>query len=138
MNFKTTIILKNGCLQKKNNQYSKNNCIQTLLFIKYFFNPSHFSKTFTMVLSFKKKKILNANDSSRQLFHPFLINVSISWVSYWVFSFSIYYRILILGVVLRAMTKSFFSFYLRFKYITRIWIDVFIKHYLQIRFLNLN
>ena len=56
MNFKTTIILKNGCLQKKNNQYSKNNCIQTLLFIKYFFNPSHFSKTFTMVLSFKKKK----------------------------------------------------------------------------------
>jgi hypothetical protein len=85
-----------------------------------------------------KKKSLDANDSSRQLFHPFLINVSISWVSNWVFSFSIYYRILILGVVLRAMTKSFFSFYLRFKYITRIWIDVFIKHYLQIRFLNLN
>jgi len=56
MNFKTTIILKNGCLQKKN-QYSKNNYIQTLLFIKYFFNPFHFSKTFTMVLSFKKKKI---------------------------------------------------------------------------------
>jgi hypothetical protein len=56
MNFKTTIILKNGCLQKKKNQYSKNSCVQTLLFIKYFFNPSHFSKTFTMVLSFKTKQ----------------------------------------------------------------------------------
>lgn len=125
---------------KKKNQYSKNNCIQTLLFIKYFLTRLIFLKLLPWCYLSKqnKKKSLDANDSSRQLFHPFLINVSISWVSYWVFSFSIYYRILILGVVLRAMTKSLFSFYLRFKYITRIWIDVFIKHYLQIRFLNLN